>query len=112
MRDLTIPAGGREKWDRTKMSIVPVIMPMAGLYLFGIVEDTTSPLFYVGAFAAIPGLFLGLYIGFCTKKTNPPEWLMTISSLLCFVMSIAWINFVSDKVVGTLALGGRILDIQ
>jgi hypothetical protein len=35
MRDLTIPAGDLEKWDRTKMSLVPVFFPVSLFFLFG-----------------------------------------------------------------------------
>ena len=111
LRDLTIPAGDREKWDRTKMSIVPVFLPMAFLYLFGFVDEIDSVPFYIGAFGAIPGIAIGIYIRFCTKVSGPPDWLMSISAFLCFVMSIGWINFTSDLVVDTIALGGRIIDL-
>jgi sodium/potassium/calcium exchanger 6 len=111
LRDLTIPAGDREKWDRTKMAIVPALLPMSCLYLYGLVEDTESTLFWVGLFATIPGIVFGLYIGFCTKKTNPPEWLMSLSAIMCFVMSIGWINFTSACVVDTISLAGGIIDL-
>ena len=111
VRDLTIPAGDREKWNRTKMAFVPVFLPMSLLYLFGLVEDTESFTFWLGLIGTIPGIFFGLYIGFCTKKTGPPEWLMTTSAIMCFVMSIGWINFTSDLVVDTIGLAGRIVDL-
>lgn len=111
MRDLTIPAGDREKWDRTKMSIVPVLLPMALGYLFGIIDSFDSVPFYIAAFATIPGIIFGIYIRFCTKVSGPPEWMMCISAVFCFIMSIGWINFTSDLVVDTIALGGRIVDL-
>lgn len=111
MRDLTIPAGDKEKWDRTKMSFVPIFLPFSMFYLYGFIEDTESPLFSIGLYLAIPGAIIGLFIGFCTKKTDPPAWLLTTSSILCFIMSIGWINLTSGLVVDTIGLGGRIIDI-
>lgn len=105
-RDLTIPAGDREKWDRTKMAFVPVFLPMSVLYLYGQLE-----LYWFGLIGTIPGIILGLYIGFCTKRSGPPEWLMTVSAIMCFVMSIGWINFTSSLVVDTIGLAGKIIDL-
>jgi hypothetical protein len=105
-RDLTIPAGDREKWDRTKMAIVPVLLPMSVLYLYGQLE-----LYWFGLIGTIPGIVLGLYIGFFTKRSGPPEWLMTVSAIMCFVMSIGWINFTSNLVVDTIGLAGKIIDL-
>ena len=93
------------------MSIVPIVLPMAFMYLYGFFESTEDFTFWVGVIGAIPGAFIGLYISFCTKKTDPPEWLMTISAVLCFVMSIGWINFTSDLVVDSISLAGGILDV-
>jgi len=39
LRDLTIPAGDSEKWDRTKMSIMPVFFVGALLFLYGFIDS-------------------------------------------------------------------------
>lgn len=113
MRDYTIPAGSMDNYDRTKMTIVPITISFAFCYLMGFVSSSED----VGAIKicgilTIVGVFIGSMIMFRTKKTQPPEWMLTISSIFCFFMSIAWIAFTSDLIVDLLGLFGKITNIN
>lgn len=39
LRDLTIPAGDGEKWDRTKMAFVPFFFTFSLFFLYGFLDS-------------------------------------------------------------------------
>lgn len=39
LRDLTIPAGDSEKWDRTKMAFVPFFFTFSLFFLYGFLDS-------------------------------------------------------------------------
>lgn len=111
MRDLSIPAGSLERWNRTYMSFVPIFITIAFCLLFGLIEDFFDPIFNICLIVMIPGAIAGGLIFFKTKVSSPPEWLLTLSAMLCFVMSICWISFTSDLIVDLLGLFGKITGV-
>lgn len=103
-----------DNYDRTKMTIVPITISFAFCYLMSFIDDVQEDIQRVKLcdVLSVFGLFIGGLIFFRTKKTQPPEWLLTISSILCFFMSIAWIAFTSDLIVDLLALFGKITNVN
>ena len=86
---------------------MPATMVMAFFYLNGNLNDQDGfTYFKMGLLAAVPGIMIGVYIRMRTKKHSPPDSLLTISSCLCFVMSIMWIKFASDTIIALLELFG------
>ena len=95
------------------MTFVPCFAPLAFCVLMGLIQDKSDVkvIAICGAFMILGAMFGGLIL-FKTTKTQPPEWLLTISSITCFVMSIAWIAFTSDLIVDLLGLFGKITDLN
>ena len=56
----------------------------------------------------IPGLIFGIIILLKTKKSIAPLRLMTIYSMLSFVMSIMWIQFTANVIIDLLQVFGFI----
>jgi sodium/potassium/calcium exchanger 6 len=114
LRDYTIPAGSMDNWNRTKMTIVPITISFALCLLMGWIDDLEEDkdtCLICGAVSLV-GIFVGAMIMFRTKKTQPPEWLLTLSSIFCFMLSIAWIAFTSDLIVDLLGLFGAITGLN
>jgi sodium/potassium/calcium exchanger 6 len=113
LRDYTIPPGHNENWDRKRMTFVPITISFAAVLLFGVLDDWEEDknVVWICTALSIFGVFVGLTIRYRTKITSPPEWLVTVSSILCFGMSIAWIKFTSDLIVDLLKLFGKITGI-
>ena len=113
LRDYTIPAGSLDNYDRTKMTVVPITISFTFCYLMGFIADIEEDIgaIRICGILTIIGMFVGSMIMFRTKKTQPPEWMLTISSISCFFMSIAWIAYTSDLIVDLLGLFGNITNI-
>lgn len=78
-------------------------IPITFLWLYGLMQgDDDNSVLYAGLIAIIPGSLIGLLIRMKTKKGQAPNWLMTVSSFICFVMSVLWIKFTSDVIMDVL----------
>jgi hypothetical protein len=104
LRNYTIPPGSLENWDRRRMAVCAVTFWFVFSIMFGIIDDVDEdmPKIWVCLGLTIFGIGAAVMILLKTKATAPPEWLRTLSSIICFVMSIAWIAFVSDNIVDLL----------
>jgi sodium/potassium/calcium exchanger 6 len=100
----------QEAWDRNRAAIVPATMVLAFFYLNGFIDSDDQGIQYlkIGLFSMIPGGFIGLIILMKTKRSNGPEFLMTIYAILSFLMSVVWINFTSNCIMDLLQLFGFI----
>jgi hypothetical protein len=101
-----VPIGEEEAWDRQRAAIVPVTIVFAFFYLNGNMSTEGSEFenkyFLISLIWMIPGGFVGLMIKLKTKLTEAPEWLMTVFSILCFIMSIMWIQFTCNIIIDLL----------
>ena len=97
MRDYSVPMGEMEAWDRRRAAIVPMTLVISFFYLNGDLQadDDHSvieqPDMIASLYAMIPGAIIGIIIIFKTKKSVAPMSLMTVYSILAFVMSVMWI---------------------
>lgn len=94
IRDYTTPIGELAAWNRTRAAVIPVTIVFSFLWLNGSMQDDSQSVL-TGLVFAIPGAFLGFLIKMKTKPSDPPVWLLTLNAILCFVMSIMWIQFTS-----------------
>lgn len=72
-----------DAWDRTRAAITPVTAPLAFMFLFGLLSDWEVPEGKKHAPSFIPAMVglaigaammpFGIYMFFCTKKTQPPQ---------------------------------------
>lgn len=103
-----------ERWEKIRASILPLTMILSFLYLFNFLQPTegdpgaTTPYWYLGLLAMIPGLAFSLYLWFCTKKTVAPRNILTCYAMLAFLQSVAWINWTSNCVVDLIIIFGFI----
>jgi len=86
-------------------------MPLAFLWLYGLLEDDDGTLLEIGLFTMIPGALIGLLIRMMTKVSAPPTWLMNIYAFLCFIMATLWIKFSSDCIMDLLQLFGYVTQL-
>ena len=112
-RDYTCPMGEEAGWDRNRGSILPITMPLAFLWLYGLLGVFGEPqddytLLFVGLGLMVPGAVIGMLIRMKTKVSTPPTWLMHIYAFLCFIMSTLWIKFSSDCIMDLLQLFGYV----
>lgn len=56
----------------------------------------------VGFVCILPGLIIGVLIRFKTKVTSAPPNLLTLYSMMCFIMSIMWIQYTSNEIMDLL----------
>ena len=107
LRNYSCPMAEHSAWDRTRASVLPMTLTISFFYLSGNLTGDGG-WFYLkfGLFAMIPGLILGTAIRLRTKKTQAPEFLMTLFACICFVMSILWIKFSTDCIMDLLKLFG------
>ena len=94
IRDYSTPIGELAAWNRTRAAVIPVTIVFSFLWLNGSMQDDSQSVL-TGLVFAIPGAFLGFLIKMKTKPSDPPVWLLTLNAILCFVMSIMWIQFTS-----------------
>ena len=96
IRNYTIPICRDEFWDRNRAAVMPLTIVWAFLFLNG--EDNTS----WGWLSVFAGLIIAILIRFKTKSSKGPPLLITISAVLSFGMSIAWIRFTSNTIMDLL----------
>jgi hypothetical protein len=112
LRDYTTPIGEAAQWDRQRASIVPMTIVFAFFYLAGMMETEDSQFgskyFSIGLICMIPGAIIGTIIKFKTKISEPPALLLTIYSVLCFLMAVMWIQYTSNVIMDLLQLLGFI----
>lgn len=63
-------------------------------------------------FLLIPGIVISVLIKTRFYHSHPPKWFMHLSSILCFLMAVAWINFAAGCVVDLLKVFGFITTID
>lgn len=98
-----------ESWDRMRAAILPNTMIWALFYLFGFFQDELPSIYlWIAIGGILPCAIISLCIYLFTTKTQPPKMLMTIFSILAFLMSVAWINCAANCVVDLLKLFGFI----
>jgi len=105
LRDYSCPAGEEEEWSRTRAAIIPITIVASFFFLNGDLDpsqDNFSSTLKISLYAMIPGVILGFLIRFKTRIAHPPKFLVTISAILCFVMSIMWIQFTSSCIIDML----------
>ena len=106
IRDYTVPMGEIDAWDRNRAAIVLITMPAAFFVLMGFEDNLVYGLWWM-----IPGTILAIIVRLRTKQSEPPACLFTFYSIMAFVMSIAWINMISEFVVAMLKLFGYMTGI-
>ena len=103
LRNYTCPMADHECWDKKRAAVIPMTVPITSLWLYGLMQDDDDhTILYAGLLAIIPGGIIGFLILMKTKKGQAPNWLMTILSFTCFVMSVLWIKFTSDVIMDVL----------
>ena len=107
IRDYTVPMAEHASWNRNRASIVPMTITIAFFYLGGSLTDDgldweKNEMLQIGVYAMIPGLLIGLIIRFKARTAKAPEFLITIYSVISFVMSILWIKFSADCIMDLL----------
>ena len=123
LRQITIPPPDYENYDKNKLAIIPLTIGFAFCLLMGFIgqshlytdeeeknEQRKSewPIVLTLMILLIPGLALSVFIKMTFYASQPPEWFMKISAIVCFLMSIAWINFAAGCVVDMLKVFGFI----
>lgn len=108
LRNYSCPPADHADWDRNRMSILPLTVPAALMYLRGYLN---VELLKICAYLLLPGLIMTIYIQFKTTRTRPPVIIMTIAAVIGFMMSISWIGWTSDIVIDLLEILGIMLDV-
>lgn len=111
LRDYTVPIGEEDAWDRERAAVIPMTLVLAFFILNGNIapgQEDKWTYFYIGLISFIPGGFIGVFIYIKTTKTEAPGFLITIFSVLCFLMSIMWVQFTSNVIMDLLQLIGFI----
>lgn len=118
LRDISIPIGEEDAWDRQRAAIAPMTLVFAFFWLPGSMGTSkenpsafTNTYFLIGIACIIPGAIIGVIIKLKTKVTQPPGSLITIYSILCFVMSIQWVSFTSNVIIDLLQIFGFITEL-
>jgi sodium/potassium/calcium exchanger 6 len=117
IRDYTVPIGEEDQWDRQRAAIIPMTLVIAFLFLSGKInyfiddEDKINSSLVVGLICMIPGAIIGVIIKLRTKVTEAPSILITLYSILCFIMSIMWIQFTCNCIMDLLQLFGFITSL-
>mmetsp|Transcript_4570 Transcript_4570/g.6926 ORF Transcript_4570/g.6926 Transcript_4570/m.6926 type:complete len:140 (+) Transcript_4570:1284-1703(+) len=111
LRDYSCPAGEVEEWNRNRAAILPLTIVGSFFFLNGSLDpaqDNFMTYVDITLYSLIPGLLFAFLIRFRTRASQPPAFLMTLSSICCFVMSIMWIQFTSSCIIDMLQLLGWI----
>lgn len=123
IRDYTVPIGEEDQWDRMRASVIPMTLVISFLFLNGNIhsisteeknkdtgqmETSINKSFVWGLIFMIPGAIVGVIIKLKTKVTEAPSMLITIFAILCFIMSIMWIQFTCNCIMDLLQLFGFI----
>ena len=117
VRDYTVPIGEEDQWDRQRAAIIPMTLVIAFLFLNGSIHEITyveddrrkvNKAFVAGLICMLPGAIIGVIIKLRTKITEAPPTLITVYSILCFIMSIMWIQFTCNCIMALLQLFGFI----
>ena len=83
-----------EKWDKRRACILPITMTFAFCYFLNLFSiDAASKILISLLIMLVPGFIFSIYILINTKKTVPPPNILTLFSILAFIMSIAWIKW-------------------
>ena len=109
LRRLTIPPPCREMWFRK----FGVIWPIPAVIFFflsnSLLPFDAAPPFYF--YVALGVGFIASCFFYCmTKPTTPPKWII-VFALGAFLMSILWINWISNVLVDLLTLLGLMFGI-
>lgn len=109
LRRLTTPPPCREMWFRKFAVVWPIPAIVFICITNEIVTFNESPpiLFYV--FLGL-GLIASLAFYFTTKPTTPPNWII-VFAIGAFLMSILWINWISNVLIDLLGLLGLMFGI-
>ena len=120
LRDYTIPMSSEEDWDKTRAIILPPLICISFMYLFGDFNDLTDPnasdddkqgdlkMLYISLIVGACSLVASLLIYCYTTKTTTNNYVLLPFAIIAFVQSIAWINFASNSIVDLLKLFGFI----
>lgn len=112
IRDYTVPIGDEDAWDRQRASVIPMTLVFAFFWLNGSMQSTGSDFknkfFLIGLISMVPGALIGLVVKMKTKISEAPDKILTVYAILCFVMSIMWIQFTSAVIMDLLQLFGFI----
>lgn len=112
LRNYSVPPADHADWDRNRMSILPLTIPISFFYLKGyLAEDDIKMVLTICGIMLIPGFMSAVYVQCRTTKTRPPVVIMTIGAIMGFFMSIIWIGFTSDVVIDILEIIGIIIHV-
>ena len=116
VRDYTTPMGEVENWNRNRIAICCLTFVFSFLWLNGFMQADdgsfdVNDFFWASIIALGPGTLFALLILYKTKKSEPPGWVMSMCAFLCFLQSVAWIQWISNVIMDLLQVFGFITQL-